>query len=96
MKKLYFYYRTNWCNLYPRAGSTQMRKVNIKAKWKKEWKKQKEKEKLQQKQISKKQHYPSSRWTGVSIFPVRALSSLIRKKKKSLLTDFSIKVFKKG
>ena len=33
-----------------------MRKVNIKAKWKKEWKK--EKEKLQQKQISKKQHYP--------------------------------------
>lgn len=57
-----------------------MRKVNIKAKWKKEWKK--EKEKLQQKQISKKQRYPSSRWTGVSIFPVRALSSLIRKKKK--------------
>ena len=57
-----------------------MRKVNIKAKRKKEWKK--EKEKLQQKQISKKQHYPSSRWTGVSIFPVRALSSLIRKKKK--------------
>lgn len=53
-----------------------MRKVNIKAKRKKE------KEKLQQKQISKKQHYPSSRWTGVSIFPVRALSSLIRKKKK--------------
>ena len=80
MKKLYFYYRTNWCNLCPRTGSTQMRKVNIKAKWKKEWKK--EKEKLQQKQISKKQHYPSSRWTGVSIFPVRALSSLIRKKKK--------------
>lgn len=61
-----------------------MRKVNIKAKWRKEWKKEwkKEKEKLQQKQISKKQHYPSSRWTRVSIFPVRALSSLIRKKKK--------------
>ena len=57
-----------------------MRKVKIKAKRKKEWKK--EKEKQQQKQISKKQHYPSSRWTGVSIFPVRALSSLIRKKKK--------------
>ena len=36
MKKLYFYYRTNWCNLCPRAGSTQMRKVNIKAKRKKE------------------------------------------------------------
>lgn len=59
-----------------------MRKVNIKAKWKKEWKKEKEKEKRQQKQISKKQHYPSSRWTGVSIFPVRALSSLTRRKKK--------------
>ena len=41
MKKIYFYYRTNWCSLCPRAGSTQMRKVNIKTKWKKEWKKKK-------------------------------------------------------
>lgn len=70
-----------------------MRKVKNKAKRKKERKK--EKEKQQQKQISKKQHYPSSRWTGVSVFPVRTLSSLIKNKKR-LLTDFSIKVFKKG
>ena len=67
-----------------------MHKVKIKAKRKKEWTKEKEK---QQKQIWKKQHYPSSRWTGVSIFPVRALSSLVKNKNKTLLTDFSIEVF---
>lgn len=35
-EKIIFFYRKNWCNLCPRAGSTQMRKVNIKAKRKKE------------------------------------------------------------
>ena len=66
-----------------------MRKVKIKAKRKKKWKK--EREKQHQKQISKKQHYPSSRWTRVSVFPVRALSSLIRNKKKNVTHGFQHK-----